>query len=179
MSKCLVVVDMQNDFISGTLGFKKANDIVDGVSNLIEIYHKNNDQVIYTLDTHDSEYLNTIEGKNLNIVHCIKNTSGHELNDKIKKLLNEKDIIFEKNQFGSEKLFEYFQKNFYDDIYFVGLVSNICVLVNVILAKTASIKSNIYVYNNLTASFDDNMHKNTIEILKSIHINIINYIKTP
>ena len=74
--KVLVVVDMQNDFIDGSLGTPQAQAIVKNVKAKIEEYHKNNSPVVFTRDTHNKNYLETQEGKNLPIVHCVKDTYG-------------------------------------------------------------------------------------------------------
>ena len=74
--KILVVVDMQNDFIDGSLGTKEAKSILPFVKDKIEVFQKNKDQVIYTKDTHYENYLETQEGLKLPVKHCIKNTSG-------------------------------------------------------------------------------------------------------
>ena len=74
MSKVLVVVDMQNDFISGSLGTKEAQAIVPAVTAKIKEYQKNGDRVIYTYDTHEENYLETQEGRNLPVKHCIRGT---------------------------------------------------------------------------------------------------------
>ena len=65
MKKCLVVVDYQNDFVSGSLGFEKAKELDSEIANLIEKYHNNSDDVVFTLDTHYDDYMNTNEGKSL------------------------------------------------------------------------------------------------------------------
>lgn len=77
--KLLVVVDFQNDFVNGAFGFAGAEALDERIAEKIKIYHENNDQVIFTVDTHHSNYLNTFEGKNLPVAHCIKNTEGHKL----------------------------------------------------------------------------------------------------
>ena len=74
--KVLVVIDMQNDFIDGALGTKEAEKIVDGVQKEIALFKKNGDEVVFTRDTHEKNYLSTAEGKNLPVEHCIKGTAG-------------------------------------------------------------------------------------------------------
>ena len=104
MKKLLVVVDYQNDFVSGSLGFKDALSIEDYLADLIEKYHQNNDDVIFTLDTHQTDYLNSQEGKNLPITHCIENSEGWMLYGKIKDLAkNDYQIKKETNQLKNRK----------------------------------------------------------------------------
>ena len=81
MKKLLIVVDFQNDFIDGALGFPKALTLVDPIKERIKEYLDNNNDVIYTLDTHNDDYLNTCEGHNLPVPHCIDNTFGHKINE--------------------------------------------------------------------------------------------------
>ena len=83
MGKVLVVVDMQNDFISGSLGTKEAQAIVPAVVAKIKEYQKNGDRVVYTYDTHEENYLETQEGKNLLVKHCIRGTDGWKLTPEI------------------------------------------------------------------------------------------------
>ena len=83
MKKLLIVVDYQNDFVDGTLGFKGALDIENNIINKIKEFKELNDQIIYTLDTHTPDYMHTMEGKNLPIPHCIKGSEGHKLFGKV------------------------------------------------------------------------------------------------
>ncbi|MDE5863533.1 MAG: isochorismatase family protein, partial [Lachnospiraceae bacterium] len=81
MKKTLIVVDMQNDFIDGSLGTKEAQAIVEEVKKKIELYQKNGDEIIFTRDTHTEDYLNTNEGKHLPVEHCIAGTEGWRIAD--------------------------------------------------------------------------------------------------
>ena len=154
MKKCLVVVDYQNDFVSGSLGFEKAKELDSEIANLIEKYHNNSDDVVFTLDTHYDDYMNTNEGKYLPVPHCIKGTIGHNLYGKVSHSVKESDLLFEKNTFGSDKLFEYLKNNRYSSIELVGVVTNICVISNAVIAKTAQPETEIIVNKNLVASYD-------------------------
>ncbi|MBQ9013902.1 MAG: isochorismatase family protein, partial [Bacilli bacterium] len=79
MKKLLVVIDYQNDFVNGALGFKKAEELEAGIYDKVKKYLSEGYNVVFTYDTHTNEYLNTREGKNLPISHCVINTKGHEL----------------------------------------------------------------------------------------------------
>ena len=83
MTRTLIVIDMQNDFIDGSLGTKEAEAIVDSVRNLIQEYKNRGDEVIYTRDTHETNYMQTNEGRHLPVEHCIKGTAGWEIADGI------------------------------------------------------------------------------------------------
>ena len=106
MKKLLVVIDYQNDFVNGSLGFQEAVALEDYLADLIKEYHNNNDDVIFTYDTHQKNYLTTQEGKNLPVAHCLENTEGWQLYGKIHDLAkNDKKII--KETFGSLALGNY------------------------------------------------------------------------
>ena len=81
MKKTLIVIDMQNDFIDGSLGTAEAVKIVPNVRKKIEEYRSNGDEIIFTRDTHGEDYLRTPEGKKLPVVHCVKNTHGWQIAD--------------------------------------------------------------------------------------------------
>lgn len=172
MKKCLVVVDYQNDFVSGSLGFEKAKELDSEIANLIEKYHNNSDDVVFTLDTHYDDYMNTNEGKSLPVPHCIKGKIGHNLYGKVSHSVKESDLLFEKNTFGSDKLFEYLKNNRYSSIELVGLVTNICVISNAVIAKTAQPETEIIVNKNLVASNDDKLNDEALSVMSSFQITI-------
>lgn len=172
MKKCLVVVDYQNDFVSGSLGFEKAKELDSEIANLIEKYHNNSDDVVFTLDTHYDDYMNTNEGKYLPVPHCIKGTIGHNLYGKVSHSVKESDLLFEKNTFGSDKLFEYLKNNRYSSIELVGVVTNICVISNAAIAKTAQPETEIIVNKNLVASNDDKLNDEALSVMSSFQIKI-------
>ena len=107
MKKLLIVVDYQKDFVNGSLGFKEAEYLDEYLSSLIDQYHQNKDDVIFTFDTHQNNYLETQEGKNLPIEHCIKNSDGWKLYGKVNTAKKEYDICIEKTTFGSLELGNY------------------------------------------------------------------------
>lgn len=172
MKKCLVVVDYQNDFVSGSLGFEKAKELDSKIANLIEKYHNNSDDVVFTLDTHYDDYMNTNEGKYLPVPHCIKGTIGHNLYGKVSHSVKESDLLFEKNTFGSDKLFEYLKNNRYSSIELVGVVTNICVISNAVIAKTAQPETEVIVNKNLVASNDDKLNDEALSVMSSFQIKI-------
>lgn len=135
MRKILVVVDMQNDFIDGSLGTKEAQAIVDNVA--AEIANYDPVDIFATRDTHPENYLDTQEGKNLPVVHCVKNTKGWEINEKIAKALKNAEII-DKPTFGSkilaEKIAAIAEKEDIE-VTLIGLCTDICVVSNALLIK--------------------------------------------
>ncbi len=173
MKKLLIVVDFQNDFVDGALGFDGANLLEDVISNKILNYKNNQYDVIYTFDTHSDGYMNTHEGKNLPVTHCVKGTFGHELYGKVATLFDkEKDVYFEKPTFPSLELAKYLENKDYEEVEICGLVSNICVLSNVVMVKSALPNANIVVDTQATDSFDKTLNKETFDILKGIHVEV-------
>ena len=172
MKKLLVVVDYQVDFVTGALGFPKALTLEEKIVDKIIEFENNSDEVIFTLDTHYNDYLETVEGVNLPIPHCIKETKGHELYGEVKNLsLMHK--VFEKETFGSSALFNYLLLNNYDEVYFCGVVTNICVISNAVIAKAALPNANIFIYKDLVASNDEVMEEKSFEIMKNLHMQVI------
>ena len=166
--KLLLVVAYQVDFVNGTLGFENADKLDSIIYNKIKEYKKANNDVIFTFDTHDNDYMKTEEGLNLPVMHCIKGTNGHKLFDE------NNDVFFEKPTFPSLELGIYLKNKVYDEVEVCGLVSNICVLSNVVIVKAALPNAKIIVDKTATDSFDKKLNDYTFEILKGLHVNIIN-----
>lgn len=173
MKKILIVIDYQNDFVSGSLGFEGAEKLDAGICRRIAEYRAAGDEVAFTLDTHASDYLNTQEGRHLPVAHCLKGTEGHSLYGETAKSVREGDRIFEKPAFGSWELAEYLRAGEYDEVELAGLVSNICVLSNAVLAKTALPQAKVSVNSSLTDSFDKKLNAETLDILRGIQVEII------
>lgn len=173
MKRLLIVVDYQNDFVNGSLGFEKASLLEETICEKIMEYKNNHHDVIYTFDTHNENYLETQEGKNLPVSHCIKGTTGHKLYGKVAKLFDKEiDKYFEKNTFPSLELALYLQKCHYDEIEFCGLVTNICILCNIVMAKSALPEAKIIINQNATSSFDQKLHDYTLDVLKGIQVEV-------
>ena len=172
MKRLLVVVDFQNDFVSGSLGFEKAKELEEHIVQLIKEYHMNGDEIVYTMDTHTENYLETYEGSHLPVEHCIEQTVGWELYGKVKDLLQD-CLCFKKPTFPSLDLAYYLEDKEYEDITFVGVVSHICVLSNAIMAKAAQPETPIRVDLKGIASADEKVHQEGIDVMKSLQIEII------
>ncbi|GHU40554.1 amidase [Clostridia bacterium] len=170
--RCLIVVDYQNDFVSGSLGFPGADGLENRIIEKIMQYRENGDDILFTLDTHEEDYLTTQEGKNLPVIHCIKGSLGHRLYGKIEVLRKDTDKCFEKPTFGSDRLYEYLKNTPYVSIELVGLVSNICVLSNAVLAKTAQPETPILVDSQATASHDEKLHEAAMAVLKGLQVEV-------
>ena len=173
MQRLLVVVDYQNDFVDGALGFKGADKIAPRIVELIKEFRANKDEVVFTYDTHDEDYINTNEGKYLPAPHCIKGTKGWELHPSIKGLVGSSKVFY-KHDFGSKELGHYIEENNFDEIYLCGLVSDICVFANALIAKaSASPYAKIKVVRDATSSFDLDMQEKAFDVLKHLHMEII------
>jgi len=174
MCKVLVVVDMQKDFIDGALGFEGADKIIPGIIARIKEYEAEGDEVVYTLDTHQENYMETQEGKNLPVPHCIKGSEGWGLCEELKPVLAGMKA-YEKPCFGSMELAKYLEENRKEikSIELCGLVSNICVLSNAVLAKAAAPEAEVIVDSKLTASFDPKLHQATLDVLKGIQVTVL------
>ncbi len=172
MKACLVVVDYQNDFVCGSLGFAKAVELEDKIAKKIKLYRKNGDSVVFTLDTHKTDYLRTREGKHLPIEHCINGTEGHKLYGKIAELKSDDDKYFCKPSFGSGELYEFFKENNFDKIELCGVVTNICVISNAVLAQTACPSAQVCVDKNCVASNDDTLNEKALEVMRGLQIEI-------
>lgn len=172
MKRLLIVVDYQNDFVNGSLGFEKAIQLEKHIVHLIQEYQANQDEVIYTMDTHSQNYLETYEGKHLPIEHCIQNTSGWEIYGQVQELLKD-CLCFQKSTFPSLDLANYLKAKEYQDITLVGVVSHICVLSNAIMAKAAQPYIPIRIDLAGIASADEDVHQKSIDVMKSLQLEII------
>lgn len=169
MKRLLVVVDFQNDFVNGALGFPRAEALEKSICAKIEEYHNSGDDVVYTLDTHDTNYLLSQEGRKLPVAHCITGTRGHELYGRAAKLLAGAKS-FRKSAFGSDLLYEYLRGSEYKSVELAGLVSNICILSNAVLAKTALPEAEIIVDPDCTASYNEELNSKTLDVLEGIQV---------
>jgi len=174
MKKCLIVVDYQNDFVSGSLGFPEAAGLDKHIVQKIKQYRENGDEVVFTFDTHGEEYANTQEGRCLPVPHCLKGTEGHKLYGETAGQIWETDRVFYKNTFGSDELYTFLRATPFESIELVGLVSNICVISNAVLAKTAQPETPISVDAQCTASHDCNLINAALDVMESLQIQINN-----
>ncbi|MBQ7677518.1 MAG: cysteine hydrolase [Lachnospiraceae bacterium] len=169
--KILVVVDMQNDFIDRALGTKEAVGIVDNVAKKIAEF---DGKVIYTKDTHLENYLQTQEGKNLPVEHCIRGSEGWQLSSALP--VKADDLVIEKPTFGSTELGEYLKKTAADvdieEIEIVGLCTDICVISNALLIKAFLPEVKISVDPSCCAGVTPESHKNALEAMKMCQIKI-------
>jgi len=173
MRRILVVVDMQKDFIDGSLGTKEAVGIVPAVTEKIKSYDSRD--VFATRDTHRKDYLNTQEGRNLPVEHCIEGTEGWEIDSDINGYILA-DHVFDKPTFGSvalaQALSELASKEEIE-IELVGLCTDICVVSNALLLKAYMPEVSIYVDPACCAGVTPQKHEAALETMASCQIHII------
>lgn len=169
MKRLLVVVDMQRDFIDGSLGTKEAQEIVPNVAEKIKEYQNAGDQVVFTFDTHYENYLETQEGKRLPVKHCIKGTEGWELD---KALQDFKGKYFEKPSFGSRELAQWAEKGDFSSIELVGLCTDICVISNALLLKAYLPETPVSIDASCCAGVSPESHNNALEAMKMCQIDV-------
>lgn len=169
--KVLCVIDMQNDFIDGALGTKQAEAIVDKVKQKIDLYRQNGDMVIFTRDTHYSNYNQTQEGRNLPVPHCIKGTDGWQISDKLEL---EQSAVIDKPTFGSFELSELIAKtDNVEKVELVGLCTDICVISNAMIIKAKMPEMPICVDSSCCAGVTVESHNNALSAMKMCQIEIL------
>lgn len=195
--RVLVVVDYQNDFVTGALGFESAKNLDKGISKLMNQYLADeNGVVICTFDTHEENYMETQEGRKLPVAHCYKGEAGWELYGEVynvQQANRDKVICIEKPTFGSldlagelRRLNDYpkdrekfnngedytFISNDIESITFVGVVTNMCVISNAVIAKATCPEAEIIIKKDLVGSFDKELHQKALDVMASMQMTI-------
>ena len=174
MRKILIVVDMQNDFIDAALGTAEAVAIVPAVKEKILSYSAEN--VIATMDTHSENYMDTQEGQNLPVLHCIKGTDGWQIRPEIAELLKGAKI-YEKPTFGSFDLasdLKVLAEHEEIEIELIGLCTDICVVSNALLLKATMPEVKITVDAACCAGVAPEKHLAALETMRSCQIYVKN-----
>lgn len=166
--RTLVVVDMQKDFIDGTLGTNEAIAIVPNVVKKIEEYRSNGDQIIFTRDTHQKNYLETQEGRNLPVEHCIEGTEGWQIAKEL--VVKDEDLVINKVTFGHVWDKDVIKGS---EIELVGLCTDICVISNALGIKAVLPETPICVDASCCAGVTPQSHKNALEAMKMCQIKVI------
>ena len=160
--KALIVVDMQYDFIDGALGTEEARSIVGNVRD--KVAH-------YTQDTHSADYLQTQEGRNLPVVHCVKGTRGWEI---VPEVLTDEATLIEKHGFGSLKLVEYLAAlPGLEAVELVGVCTDICVVSNALLIKSAFPELPVTVDALCCAGVTPESHRQALETMKMCQVKVL------
>jgi len=167
--KTLIVIDMQNDFISEALGTPEAQAIVPNVKKKIEEYDSREDAIVFTRDTHFDDYLETNEGKHLPVKHCIMGTHGWEIADGLERPCAR---YINKPTFGwmGWKSFDFEDD---DEVEIVGLCTDICVVSNALILKAMFPKINITVDASCCAGVTPETHNAALQTMKMCQINVI------
>lgn len=174
MKKILLVIDMQNDFIDGALGTPEAVAIVENVKAKIMTYPK--EDVFATRDTHTGFYMETQEGKNLPVPHCIRGTEGWQIRPEIAGLIYP-DHIIDKPTFGSTqlaKLMEILERREEEgiEIELVGLCTDICVVSNALLIKATLPETPVSCDASCCAGVTPEKHAAALETMRSCQIRV-------
>jgi len=181
--KVLIIVDMQKDFIDGSLGTAEAFGIVDAVVKRVE--NSKGELILFTQDTHQSDYLDTTEGKKLPVTHCVENTEGWQINENIRNAWrNNKDTIiiselpqntFTKSVFGSVDLVNFLKSRACEisEIEILGLCTDICVVSNAIMIKNTIPDVKISINAECCAGVTPKSHEEALNLMKMCHIDEI------
>ena len=176
MKKYLFVIDYQNDFVDGALGFPGAEKLDERIAAKVRAYGKG--RVLFTRDTHFENYLTTREGKNLPVVHCVKGTQGWQVYGETAKALEEVEAPgIDKLVFGmdvTDPATAAVLPEAADEIELVGLVSNICVVSNAVVLQSKYPEAAIIVDAACTDSFDKSLHEKVLDVLAGFQVKVIN-----
>ncbi len=166
MKKTLIVVDMQKDFIDGALGTKEAVAIVENVKKKIATYQQNGDEIIFTRDTHQADYMNTNEGKHLPVEHCIEGTEGWMIE---KSLEVPNAIYINKPTFGYLNWADYKL----EEVEMVGLCTDICVVSNALIIKATYPEIKVTVDASCCAGVTPESHAAALTTMKMCQVEVI------
>jgi len=171
MKKVLVVVDMQNDFITGSLGNDDCKAVVPHVVSETKRCIEEGYDIIFTMDSHGQDYLDTQEGKKLPVPHCISGSNGE-------RIIPELEIFkpfsyFKKQTFGSVTLVQSLAKSQYDEIELIGVCSEICVVSNALLIKAFLPEAKVKVISSCCAGVTPESHKAALETMKMCQIEVV------
>lgn len=175
MNRYLFVIDYQNDFVDGALGFPGAEKLDEKIAAKVRAYGEG--KVLFTRDTHFENYLDTREGKNLPVVHCVKGTQGWECYGETAKALEEvKAKAIDKLVFGmdiSDPATAAVLPESADEIELVGLASNICVVSNAVVLQSKYPEATMIVDAACTDSFDKGLHEKVLDVLQGFQVSVL------
>lgn len=171
--RALVIIDMQNDFVTGSLANNEAQKIVKSISDYVENF---DGDIFATHDTHGATYLNTQEGKNLPVAHCVKGTEGWNIVPEIQEAINKKENSYDCNVRHINKYaFGYSHWNLlaYDEIEVIGTCTDICVVSNVLIIKSMYPELRIKVLSNMCAGLTEEKHLAALEVMRSCQVEVV------
>ncbi len=167
MKKLLVIVDMQNDFVTGCLGTEEAKQIIPDLKKYAESF---DGDIVFTQDTHHENYMETQEGQKLPVVHCIEGSEGWQIVPELQELAGKAKKLFCKPVFGSVELGE-FAKD-YEEVYLCGVCTGICVLSNAVLIRSFNPEVNINVLGKLCACVTPESHEIALKAMKTVQVDV-------
>lgn len=172
MNKYLIIVDMQNDFVTGALGTKEAQEIVPALCEKVNSFEGN---VWFTRDTHEENYLETQEGKMLPVRHCIKGSEGWEIVPELRMYQQEHNCpVYDKGQFGSPELAAALKKEYdtgnVEQVELAGVCTDICVVSNALLLKAYMPELPVTVDASCCAGVTPEKHQAALETMRSCQV---------
>ena len=167
--RLLVAVDLQNDFIDGALGTKEAQAILPAVRKRLARARAEGEDIVFTRDTHTEEYLNTQEGRNLPLKHCLYGSRGWQIADG----LCEGERAFDKPAFGSVELAEFVREKGYAQVELIGVCTDICVISNALLIKAFCPETEVSVRADCCAGISPQSHKTALRAMQTCQIEIL------
>ena len=172
--KTLIVIDMQNDFIDGSLGTHEAQKIVPKAKKKIEEYISRGDWVVFTRDTHHPNYLQTQEGRNLPVPHCVLLEHGWKISNELEDYAYNYDNagVVNKGSFGYDRWFDW-EHEMSDKIELIGLCTDCCVVSNALILKANFPETEITVDASCCAGTTPENHKAALQVMKSCQINVV------
>ena len=169
----LVVIDMQNDFLTGALGTPEGAGIVGNVCGLIRGF---DGKVIYTRDTHGENYLDTREGQKLPVPHCIRGTDGWQICEEVQERIRPQDRIVDKVTFGAPDLPDIIRAEcggMPEEIHLAGVCTDICVISNAMICKAAFPEVPVFIHERCCAGVTPESHATALEAMRACQIDIL------
>ena len=175
MKELLVVVDMQNDFITGTLANPEGQKIVQKIADYVRDF---NGDIIATRDTHNTNYMETQEGRKLPVLHCVVETDGWQIVPEIQKVLEEQAVkgnvrYIDKPVFGSVGLGDVVARKGYANVNLVGVCTDICVISNAMVIRACAPETEVTVLKDLCAGVTPESHENALKAMAACQVNVI------
>lgn len=172
MKTLLVIVDMQQDFVSGALGTAEAQALLPRMAEKIQKAAAEGTALAYTMDTHQPNYLETQEGKHLPVTHCVEGTTGWGLCAELAPLLQGAKE-FRKPGFGSVALGEYVKSEGFERVELVGVCTGICVLSNAAVIKAFAPETEVVVDGSLCACVSPDSHQTALKAMRLIQVDMV------
>lgn len=168
--RALVVVDYQNDFVDGPLGGPDAISIESRICDRIEDVLGSGGSLFFTLDSHGDDYLSTLEGRLLPVPHCIEGTRGRDLHGRVAGYADRGELLC-KSTFGCERLMDILRP--FDEIEVCGVATNVCVIANAVIARTAAPDARVVVRRDCVASYDREEGEKALAVMPSLQIDVV------